>query len=399
MSLHLSKTALGVSPSVTLHLNAQVALLKSKGIHILSLGAGEPDFDTPAPICTAAIDAIRAGRTRYTDAQGLPKLRQSIAEYIQAQKGLCYAPPEIIVGAGAKQVLFGALQALLNPGDEVLLPVPYWVSYAELIRMAGGVPVFIKTDYENRFLPTAAQLSAAVTPRTKALIINTPNNPTGALWPHTLLKSAVELACQKDFVILSDEIYEGLIFNGHMHISPASLGEDAFKRTIVVSGFSKTFAMTGWRVGYAAGPRHIIDAMSALQSHAAGNCNTIAQHAALAALKDAQSDARAMAQTFQSRRDHLLACLKAQQLFPALIPEGAFYLLLDIRACIGKQFKDERITDDARFSELLLEHAHVAVVPGIAFGLNGYVRLSYTAQQTDITRAVEAMGEFVKTLQ
>ena len=397
MSLRLSKAAESISPSATLKLNADTALLKQQGIHVISLGAGEPDFDTPAYIRQAAIAAIEAGCTRYTDAAGMPALRQAIATHILQQKKLCYAPDEIIVGAGAKQVLFEALLALINPGDEVLLPAPYWLSYPEMIRMAGGVPIIIPAD--DTFLPEKRMLAAAITKKTRALILNTPSNPSGAIWPRTLLENVMALANKHDFFVISDEIYETLTYDDHAHLSPASLGEDAYKRTIVVSGLSKSYAMTGWRVGYAAGPRKIIAAMSALQSHAAGNCNTIAQHAALAALTGPQNCVQDMAKAFAHRRSVLLSALHKATLSPAVLPRGAFYMLLDVRPYLGKTLHGQAIKNDVDFAEALLHHQHVAVVPGTPFGAQGFIRLSYAASEQSIKDGVQRIEEFVRMLQ
>lgn len=397
MSLRLSKVAEGVSPSATLKLNAETALLKQQGIHVISLGAGEPDFDTPVHIRQAAAAAIEAGCTRYTDAAGMPALRQAIAAYIHEHKRLRYTPDEIIAGAGAKQVLFEALLALINPGDEVLLPAPFWLSYPEMIRMAGGVPVIIPSS--ECFLPDVRMLEAAVTKKTRALILNTPCNPSGAVWPRKLLEDIMRIAQKHDFPVISDEIYETLIYDDHTHLSPAALGKDAFGRTIVVSGLSKSYAMTGWRVGYAAGPHEIIAAMSALQSHAAGSCNTIAQHAALAALTGPQDCVQYMAAAFAHRRSVLLNALHEAHLSPAVLPHGAFYMLLDIRPYLGKTLHGQIIANDIDFSEALLCRQHTAVIPGTPFGAQGFVRLSYAASEQAIVEGVRRIGEFVCMLQ
>lgn len=389
MSFSLSRMAIGLEPSVTLQINATVSQLKKHGVPVISLGAGEPDFDTPRHICQAAIQAIEYGQTRYTAVSGISPLREAICSHIKNQKRLCYTPDEIIVGTGAKQVLFEALQALLNPGDEVLLPAPCWVSYHDMIRMAGGEPILIETTPDNGFLPTISQIASAVTNRTKAIIINTPNNPTGAVWPCALLSDVMHLAQRHDFYVISDEIYENLVYDDARHISPAALSEDAFRRTIVVSGFSKSYAMTGWRVGYAAGPQSIIAAMTSLQSHQSGSINTIAQYAALAALEGDQTCVQQFKSTFAHRRTLLLDALEAEGLQPAIIPMGAFYALLDIRP-----FAD----CDIAFSKALLQSAHVAVVPGTAFCAPGFIRLSYAVHDQQITQAVARIGIFLRSL-
>lgn len=398
MSLSLSRATKGLHSSLTLQINAAVSDLREKGIPVLSLGAGEPDFETPPHIRRAAEAAMEAGHTRYTAVSGILPLRKAICEHIQNQKNLIYTPQDILVGAGAKQVLFEALQAILNPGDEVILPQPCWVSYPEMIRILGGIPVCVSADADSGFLPRMEDIARAVTPRTKALIINTPNNPSGVVWPRSLLEEIMHLAHRCDFYVISDEIYEELVYSGTVHTSPAVLSDDAFRRTIMVSGFSKAYAMTGWRVGYAAGPQSVIAAMTALQSHMSGSINTIAQYAALAALTAPQDCVEYMRHTFSRRRKLLLHLLEKAHFRIAFLPQGAFYLLLDIRPFIGKTSNGKEITDDLSFAEMLLQQKHVAVVPGAAFGAAGFIRLSYAVNENDIAKAVQRIGEFVLRL-
>ena len=395
MPLSLSRIAQNVSHSATLALNAAVARLRAQGADILSLGAGEPDFPTPASACKAACAAMQEGRTRYTDVSGILPLRQAISERLLVQRNIRYAPQDIIITAGAKQALHEALLAILNPGDEVLLPAPYWISYPEMIRMAGGIPVILPA--QQNFLPAFAALKKAITPRTKALIINTPNNPSGTVWPHVLLDRAVQLAKEHDFFIISDEIYEDFVYDGCVHLSPASFA-DAHDRTIVISGLSKAYAMTGWRVGYAAGPHHVISAMSALQSQSSGNACSIAQYAALGALEDTAFPQN-MARCFDARRRFLLEKLADSGLSPMHPPQGAFYLLLPIHSLIGKKIAGETITSDVTFADLLLRHAHIAVVPGAEFGAPGYVRISYAVQEATLDQAIDRMKHFLDSLQ
>ena len=399
MSLHLSDIAQSISPSATLGLNAMVAQLKSEGVDVISMGAGEPDFDTPAHIRKAAKEAIDAGKTRYTDVKGIPALRQAIANHIYAHKHLLYSPEEIIVSSGAKQAIVLALQAILNPGDEVILPSPYWISYTEMIKIAGGRPVLIGTDPETDFLPTPDQLFAAVTERTRAIIINSPNNPTGTIWPRELLAAAAEVARKHDLFLISDEIYEDLCYDGYTHLSPAQISADAKQRTILVSGFSKAYAMTGWRMGYASGPLFVIKAMAALQSHATGNPNSITQYAALTALTAPQDCVIDMAHSFARRRTLLLFLLAQNALKPGVMPKGAFYMLLDIRPYIGKKCGGETVEDDGAFASLLLKNAYVAVIPGGPFGAHGFVRLSYAVSDVQITDAVRRIAAFVHQLE
>jgi len=398
MSTKLSQTALGIAPSATLKLNAAVAVMRSEGVDVISLGAGEPDFDTPDHIRRAATAAMEQGKTRYTDVAGIPQLRKAIADYILKKKGLSYQPNEIVVGNGAKQILYHGLQAMLDPGDEVIIPAPFWVSYQEMVHMCGGVVVPVEGKAENDFLPTIEQLEAAVTEKTKAIIINTPNNPTGAVWPHSLLKCITDLAEKNDFYIISDEIYENLVYDGIVHVSPATISEAAAKRTLVISGFSKAYAMTGWRVGYGSGPRPLIAAMTALQSHATGNSNSIAQYAALAALQGPQESVRIMTQIFSMRRKILIDKMKEQGLVIGVLPRGAFYLLMDIRPYIGKVCHGKTIEGDMDFASLLLEHALVAAVPGTPFAAPGFLRISYATNEKQILRAMERIGNFVRSL-
>lgn len=398
MALTLSNVAKSISPSATLALNAQVALLKSQGEDVISMGAGEPDFDTPVHIRKAAKEAIDAGKTRYTDAKGIPELRAAIAEHIYEHKHLRYATDEIIVSSGAKQAIVLALQSILDPGDEVILPSPYWISYTEMIKIAGGIPVIIQTVPETDFLPTASQLEESVSERTKAIIINSPNNPTGTIWPRELLASVCELARKNDFYIVSDEIYEDLCYDGYTHISPAQISDDAKQRTILVSGFSKAYAMTGWRMGYASGPLSAIKAMGSIQSHMTGNPNSITQYAALTALQAPQDCVIDMAHSFARRRTLLLFLLAQNALRPGAMPKGAFYMLLDIRPYLGKKCGDETIDDDGKFAELLLKTSYVAVIPGAPFGASGFVRLSYAVNDVQITEAVRRIASFVQHL-
>ena len=398
MSLQLSDIALSISPSATLSLNAQVALLKKQGEDVISMGVGEPDFDTPVHIRKAAKEAIDAGKTRYTDVKGIPELRQAVADHIYAHKHLRYSADEIIISSGAKQALVLALQSILNPGDEVILPAPYWISYTEMIKIAGGKPVIIQTVPETEFLPTPEQLAAAVTERTKAIIINSPNNPTGNIWPRELLAAACELARKHDFFIVSDEIYEDLCYDGYSQISPAQISDDAKQRTILVSGFSKAYAMTGWRMGYASGPLFAIKAMASIQSHMTGNPNSITQYAALTALTSPQDCVIDMAHSFARRRTLLLFLLAQNGLRPGVMPKGAFYMLLDVRHYLGKKCGEEVIDSDMKFAELLLNHNYVAVIPGSPFGADGFVRLSYAVSDIQISDAVRRIFNFVQSL-
>ena len=399
MPLTLSRTCQAIAPSATLKMNALVGEMRDRGEDVISLSVGEPDFITPEHIREAGKRAIDEGKTRYTAASGMPSLRSAIAKYLLEEKGLRYTREEIIVGNGAKQVILGALQAIVNPGDEVLLPAPCWVSYPEMIQMAGGTPVWINTTKEQGFIPTAEQIEKAITPRTKALMLNSPSNPTGAVWSREQLTMLARLAVKHQFYIISDEIYEKLVYDGAEHISVATLNKQVFNQTIVVSGFSKAYAMTGWRLGYAAGPRPVISAMAAYQSHATGNANSIAQYAGLAALKGDQTCVNEMAAAFSRRRMLMLNCLRLVPHVSTFIPKGAFYVLLDVRETFGLSLDQKVIYSAGDFAELLLKNARVSVVAGDAFGAPGYVRLSYAVSDERILEAVRRIGNFTDKLQ
>ncbi len=387
MALGISKVCRKIAPSVTLKMNALVAQMRAEGKDIIALGAGEPDFDTPEFIREAAKRAIDEGKTRYTAAAGMPELRKAVAKFIRNDTGVEYNFKQIIICNGAKQALVNCLTAILDPGDEVLIPAPCWVSYPEMVRMTGGKDIWLHTDEEHGFLPTPEQVEAAVTPRTKAIIINTPGNPTGAAWTRELLLKIGEIAVKHGFYIISDEIYSKLLYDGE-HITVPSLSQEIYVQTILVNGFSKAYAMTGWRLGYAAGPADVIAAMDAYQSHATGNPNSIAQWAGLAALEGDQTCVREMAQAFEHRRNLIVSCIRRIPGVRCYAPQGAFYVLLDIRKLIGTMYGGRLITDSCVFAELLLEDAQVAVVPGEPFGADGYCRLSYA---TDEERIMEAM--------
>ena len=361
---------------------------------------GEPDFDTPEFIRNAAKEAIDAGKTRYTAVAGTSELRREIAKKFERDNGLVYDPMgEIIVSSGAKQVIYTALCALINPGDEVILPSPCWVSYPEMVRMAGGVPVLAPTCPEKGFVFTADEIRPYVTEKTKALILNSPSNPNGCILSREILQGLADLAVEKSFYVISDEIYEKLIYDGEEHVSIASLGEKIKEQTVVVNGVSKTYAMTGWRIGYAAGPRAVIKTMTSYQSHAASNANSIAQAAAVAAL--AAGDApciRDMVAEFDARRVLMYHLINDIPGVSAHMPKGAFYLMANIGGLIGKKYKGEVITGSDKFAELLLDSKYVVVVPGNAFGDDNHVRLSYATSSGMIKRGIDRMAAFVAEL-
>ena len=367
---------------------------------IVSLGVGEPDFDTPAFIRDAGKNAIDAGKTRYTAVAGTVELRREIAKKFLKDNGLTYDPiGQIIVSSGAKPVIYTALCALINPGDEVIIPSPCWVSYPEMVRMAGGVPVFAPTSAENGFVYTADDIRPYVTEKTKAIIINSPSNPNGCILSRDILQGLADLAVEKEFYVISDEIYEKLIYDGEEHVSIASLGDKIKEQTIVINGVSKTYAMTGWRIGYAAGPRNIIKLMTSFQSHAASNPNSVAQEAATVAL--AAGDApcvQEMVDEFDERRKLMHAMVNEIPGLSGILPKGAFYQMVNIRAIIGKKYNDRVITGSESFAEILLDSKYVAVVAGKSFGDDNHLRLSYATSQQNIRNGMARIAEFISEL-
>ena len=399
MALTISEKCRNIHPSVTLAIDARAKQLRAMGLDVIGFGAGEPDFDTPRYIKSAARDALDAGMTKYTPVAGTVELRTEIQQKLLRDTGLDYELADIIVSSGAKQCLFNALSAILDPGDEVLLPSPCWVSYPEMVRMAGGVPVMVKGDEANGFLVDADALRPHVTERTKALILNSPNNPSGSVCSRALLEGIAALAVEKQFYVISDEIYEKLIYDGEAHVSIASLGDEIRAQTIVVNGVSKSYAMTGWRIGYAAGPKAVIRAMTAFQSHSTSNPNSIAQHAAAVALTNGEKFMHDSLVEFDARRRLMHQLISEIPGLSAALPKGAFYMMLNISALIGKSLNGRAIRGSDDFAEMLLESQKVAVVPARAFGDDRYVRLSYATSRDKITLGLARIAEFVKELE
>ena len=399
MSRSISRMCKAIAPSVTLSIDAKAKDMKQQGLDVVGFGAGEPDFPTPPHICDAAKEAIALGMTRYTPSEGTLALRKAICEKLQRDNGLSYTPAEIIVSNGAKHSLFTIFQAILDDGDEVLIPTPCWVSYPEMVRMAGGVPVYVETSEENDFVPSKAALREKITPRTKALIITSPSNPNGSVWPYTALEYAADLAKEHDLFIVSDEIYEMLLYDGRKHASIASVSEDAKARTFVVNGLSKAYAMTGWRIGYAAGPADVIKAMANFQSQATSNPNSIAQHAGVTALLGGQSCVTEMVAEFEHRRNYMVEHIGWIPGLSCKKPAGAFYVMLNIKPLIGRKYKGREIAGSMDFAELLLTEEKVAVVPGVAFEAEGYCRLSYAVSLDDIKKGLDRIERFVEQLE
>lgn len=393
--MNLSKKALNISPSMTLKISAMAKKMKQEGRDVVGFGAGEPDFDTPEYIKRAAKNALDMGLTKYTPAAGMTELREAVSERFQKKYALAYEPSDIVVSNGAKHSLFNIFAAILNPGDEVIIPVPYWVTYPELVCMNDGVPVFVETD--GTFKATAAQIKAAVTAKTKALVLNTPSNPCGAVYTRQELEEIAAVALQAGIFVISDEIYDELIYEGE-HVSIASLGKDIKDATIIVNGMSKTYAMTGWRIGYTASTGEIAKVMGAYQSHAASNPNSIAQYAGIEALKGPQDDVEAMKAAFVHRRKLLCDMINDVEGLSCSAPSGAFYVMMNISKVKSLAFDGILIGDSMTFSETLLKNTLTAVVPGVAFGADDYVRMSYATSEENICKGMERIKEFVEML-
>ena len=397
--MEYSRKAQSINPSVTLAITAKAKELKSKGVDVITFGVGEPDFNTPENIIEAANKAMKDGKTKYTPVPGIPELRKAIVNKFKQDNGLDYEEAQIIVSTGAKQSLNNAFMAILNPGDEVIVPTPYWVSYPELIRLAEGVPVFVENKKEDDYKYTLETLEKAVTSKTKAIILNDPNNPTGSIYSKEELEMIAEFAKKHDLVIISDEIYEKLIYDGNKHVSIASLSEDAKNRTIVINGFSKSFAMTGWRVGYSASNKEIAKLMSSLQSHMTSNVNSIAQYASVEALEGSKDDLNHMISVFEQRRNLMVKMISEMKDVSIIKPSGAFYVMMNIENYFNKKINGNEIRNSLDFSNYLLDEAKVAVVPGIAFGLDSYVRLSYATSEENIKEGLGRINELLKKIQ
>lgn len=393
--MNLSKKAGNISPSITLSITAKANELKAQGIDVVSFGAGEPDFNTPDNIINAAIKAMKDGKTKYTPAGGILELKKTICKKFKQDNGLDYTPDQITISTGAKQCISNIFMAILNPGDEVLIPIPYWVSYPELVRIADGVPVFVETLEENNYKYTIENLEKAVSNKTKAILINSPNNPTGTIYNKEELIKIAEFAKKYDLLIISDEIYEKLIYDGEKHVSIASLNDDVFKRTVVINGVSKTYAMTGWRLGYIAASKEITKLMTSIQSHMTSNVNTISQYAAIEALNGPVEDLNNMVKEFERRRNFMIDRLSKIQGVSIIKPSGAFYIMMNISSYFNTVFKGEEIKNSLDFSRQLLEEEKVAVIPGAGFGLDEYIRLSYATSMDIIETGIDRIEMFI----
>ncbi|MBF1988821.1 pyridoxal phosphate-dependent aminotransferase [Fischerella thermalis] len=377
-----------VTPSITLAIAAKAKAMKGEGIDVCSFSAGEPDFDTPAHIKAAAQKALDEGKTKYGPAAGEPKLREAIARKLQNENGLAYKAENVIVTNGGKHSLFNLMLAAIEPGDEVIIPAPYWLSYPEMVTLAGGISVIVPTDAKTGYKITPEQLRKSLTPKTKLFILNSPSNPTGMVYTPEEIKALAEVVVEADIFVVSDEIYEKILYDGATHLCIGSLGEEIFARTIVSNGFAKGYSMTGWRIGYLAGPIDVIKATSTIQSHSTSNVCTFAQYGAIAALESSQDCVEQMRQAFAKRRQVMLERLNAIPGLTCPKPDGAFYLFPDISKTGLKSLQ---------FCDALLEEEQVAAIPGIAFGADDNIRLSYATDMATIEKGMDRLEKFVKS--
>jgi len=393
MTVRLANRVMALTPSSTLAITAKAKELKEQGEDVIGLGAGEPDFNTPQHIIDAALQSMNEGHTKYTPSAGLPALKKAIIKKFEQDQGLIYKPNEIIVGNGAKHVLYTLFQVLLNDGDEVIIPSPYWVSYPEQVKLAGGVPVHIEGHEQNQFKISPDQLRQAITVKTKAVIINSPSNPTGVLYTEDELLELGKVCLEQDILIVSDEIYEKLVYFGAKHVSIAEISPELKEQTIVINGVSKSHSMTGWRIGYAAGNKQIVEAMTNLASHSTSNPTTTAQFAAIAAYNGPQEPVEEMRQAFEKRLEIIFDKLVAIPGFTCVKPQGAFYLYPNVKQ--AAEMTGFYHVDD--FVEALLVEAKVAVIPGSGFGTPDNIRLSYATSLDQLEKAVARIHQFVES--
>jgi len=395
----ISLRAKGISPSPTLAITAKAKQMKAEGIDVISFGAGEPDFDTPQHIKNAAIESLESGFTKYTPSAGTVELKQAIVNKLKRENGLEYEKSQIIVSLGAKHSIYNAVLATVDPGDEVIIPAPYWVSYPEIVKMAEGTSVYIDTDESTGFTVPIDALRAAVTPKTKMLILNSPSNPTGGVYDREQLEQIAALAVEKGFYVLSDEIYEKVIYDGREHVSIASLGDDIKKLTITVNGLSKAYSMTGWRLGYTAAEKDIVAAMDNIQGHSTSNPVSFTQPAAVAALNGPQDVVEKMVVEFDKRRKYIVARLSDMDGITCATPGGAFYVFPNISGLFGRKYHGNEINSSDSFADFLLDQAKVAVVAGSGFGADKYVRLSYATSMAAIEKGMDRIAVAIKKLQ
>lgn len=398
MNRRIASRMSAISPSLTLAITAKAKAMKAAGEPVVSFGVGEPDFNTPKNIIDAAKAALDKGYTKYTPSSGLLPLRKAICEKFKKDNGLDYEPSQIIVSDGAKHSIFNACFALIEEGDEVIIPAPYWLTYPEVVKVCGGVPVYLECRKEDKFKFTSARLAAAITPKTKMLIFNSPSNPTGAVYTEEEVRAIAKVCEEKEIFVLSDEIYEKLCYDGVKPFSVAACSEKMKELTVTVNGVSKTYAMTGWRVGYLAAPKDVAKAIDSFQSHATSNACSISQYAAIEALASPAEEVQKMVDVFAERREKMLARIEKIDGVSAVEPYGAFYVMLVIGDLYGKSYKGKKIDGSIAFSDALLEAEKVATVPGISFGADDCLRLSYSLSSEDIEEGLNRIERFVSQL-
>jgi aspartate aminotransferase len=392
----ISKKASAVQPSATLAAAAKARQLRAEGIQVFDFSLGEPDFRTPEHICRAASKAMQEGHTHYTPAAGIPELRAAIARVYQKTYGLRCTADQIIVSNGAKHSIHNALTATCGPGDQVIIPTPYWVSYSDLVEMTGASPVLVHTSHESGFKMTAAQLRAAISPRTRLVMLNSPSNPTGTVYTRTELEALADVILEAGIAVLSDEIYEKLVYGDSRATCFATLRPGLAEQTITISGVSKSYAMTGWRMGWCVAPAPVVKAMGNVQSQETSNPSSISQYAALAALEGDQDCVEKMRREFEARRDLVCRRLAALPDIVCPVPGGAFYVFFNVAAHFGRTFNDRKLADSAGFCQAVLDAAHVNLVPGSSFGAEGYVRLSFAAAREQLNNGLERLDAFLK---
>lgn len=393
--MHISEKISKIAPSATLAIDTKFKAMKAEGVDAVGFGTGEPDFDTPQYIKDAAIKAINDGLTKYTPASGTLLLRQAVCKKFKDENGLDYEPEQIVVSNGAKHALVNAFMAILNPGDEVIIPAPFWVSYPEMVKIADGIPVVIETKEEDEFKFTAEQFKKAITTKTRAIVLNSPSNPTGMVYTEDELRAIAEIAVENNIYVVSDEIYEHLIYEGK-HVSIASFNEKIKDLTIIINGVSKTYAMTGWRIGFSASNKTIAKAMASLQSHATSNPNSIAQAATIAALSGGKEEIDAMRKEFEKRRNYMVERMNKIDGISCRMPHGAFYVMMNITQLKGKIIAGRKINTAADLSEVFLDKEKVATVPCGSFGTGDFVRWSYATSIENIKEGLDRLERLLK---
>ncbi|MDY7232955.1 pyridoxal phosphate-dependent aminotransferase [Hyalangium rubrum] len=395
--MQLAQRLKAIKPSPTLALNARAKALAAKGVDIAGFAAGEPDFDTPEFIKEAAIDCLRAGFTKYTPTAGIPELREAICAKLQRDNQLTYAPDQVLVSVGAKHSLYNLFQALLNEGDEVIILAPYWVSYPDMVLLAGGKPVIIETREEDGFAPDPEAIRRALTPRTRAVIINSPSNPSGAVLSRAVLEGIAAAVRGHDCLIVSDDIYEKLMYEGEF-LNIGNVAPDLVPRLVVVNGMSKSYSMTGWRLGYAAGPKPLIAGMNMIQDQSTSNPTSMVQKGAVAALKGPTDTITTMVTEYRARRELIVSGLNALQGVSCRYPDGAFYVFPNVKALLERSYKGQKVGSSQRLSDILLEDFRVAVMPGAPFGAEGYLRMSFVTSREVIQKGLARIGELIAAL-